>query len=197
MSETPVFKFKKTTSKMVGDFDVNDKSKRTLLIKHQIQDVTLFVHFEKLWNVEETAEVLDPDGNVLVKGVKSMPAWRHVQGFIKDGKFVVTVNRMITAMNYHTIHTRYINQLEKYLNEGYVKDIQNYTGEEAIEPKYYVNEKTSLDEMQAMSSKMGQLAQQKVQMQGAMSSIPQPSVTPKPQKIGGIFSNILRKNTNP
>lgn len=193
MSETPVFKFKKTTSKKVGDFDVNDKSLRTLLIKPQIQDVTLFVHFEKLWNVEETADELDSDGNIVTKGVKSFPNWRHLQGFIKDGKFVVTVNKMVTAMNYHTIHTRYIQQLEKYLAEGYVKDVQNYNGEVPIEPKYYVNEKTSLDELQAQSSKMGQLAQQYVQSSAAVTSIP----TPKPQKTGGIFANILRKATNP
>lgn len=192
MSETPIFKFKKTTSKMVGDFDVNDKSKRTLLIKPQIKDVTLFVHFEKLWNVEETAEVLDPDGNIITNGVKSMPAWRHIQGFIKDDKFVVTVNKMITAMNYHTIHTRYINQLGKYLEEGYVKDIQHYTGDEAIEPKYYVNERTSLDELQAQSSKFGQLAQSVLPISVAVTSVP----TPKPQKTG-LFANILRKSTNP
>lgn len=197
MSETPLFKFKKTTSRRIGDFDVFDRSLRTLLIKPQIQDVTLFMHFEKLWNVEETADELDSDGNVVTKGVKSSPAWRQLQGFIKDDKFVVTSNRLITANNYHTIHTKYIQELKWCLDKGYIKDIRNYIGEIPIEPKYYVNEKTSLDEMQAISSKMGELAQQK--MQGAMSSIPQPSVTPKAHKLGGIFSNILRKKdeTNP
>ena len=192
MSETPIFKFKKTTSKKVGDFDVNDKSLRTLLIKPQIQDVTLFVHFEKLWNVEETADELDSDGNIVTKGVKSSPVWRHIQGFIKDDKFVVTTNRLTTAMNYHTIHTRYIQQLEKYLAEGYVKDVNHYNGEVPIEPKYYVNEKTSLDELQAQSSKMGQLAQSVLPMSAAVTSVP----TPKLQKQG-IFANILRKATNP
>src|SRR5687767_7763679 len=106
MSETPIFKFKKKAVKKIGDFDVLDTSEWTLLTKPQIQDVTLFVHFHKLWNVTEVAGVLeDPDNGIEgVEEVKAQPAWEYNIGFIKEGKFIVTKQHHVSAQTFHEIH---------------------------------------------------------------------------------------------
>lgn len=187
MSDTPLFKFKKKETKKVGDFDVLDTSEWTLLIKPQIQDVTLFVHFHKLWNVQEVAGVeADPDNGIeAVKEVKAHPAWEHKTGFLKDGKFIVTQQKTISEQTYHAIHKRYIKTLENYLEEGYKKDWDNYILDEPQTPHYYINERTSQEEaQQSMQQKMmsqilrGNGTQNPVPSSVAVTSQPVPKTRP-------------------
>jgi len=195
--ETPIFKFKKKETKKVGDFDVLDTSEWTLLVRPQIQDVTQFVHFHKLWNVVEVPGVeADPDNGIeAVKEVKAHPAWEHRIGFIKDGKFIVTNQKVISEQTYHAIHKRYINSLQNYLDEGYKKDWDNYKLDEPQVPHYYINERTSQED--AMKQQMSHI----LRGNGHTASNPivpaSVAVTsvPTPKKKTGMFK-ILPKLIN-
>ncbi len=63
-----LFKFK-TKKIMIGEFDPDDEDEWTLLIKPQIQDMPLFMHFHKGWNVTEVAEDEEND----IEGISKMP----------------------------------------------------------------------------------------------------------------------------
>lgn len=141
-----VFKFKKKTSKKIGDFDVIDNTEWTLLIKPQIQDLPLFVHYRKLWNVEEKSEVTDEDGNVIQEKVEMYPAFEVKTGFVKDGKFIVQQQKSVVKSTYHEIDKLYMKSLDDFIKMGYEKDWNNYNGEEPIVPGYYANERTPLTE---------------------------------------------------
>lgn len=147
MEDKPIFKFKKATSRMVGDFDVNDKSLHTLLIKREYQDFPKFVHFEKLWNVVETNDEYDTDedgGNIIKQGVKARPMYKIMAGFVRDEKFIVTRQESVSDSSFTGIHKKYLTHLQSIIDRGFIKDVDNYNGNEPIEPIYYVNERTPM-----------------------------------------------------
>lgn len=147
MEEKPLFKFKKA-SRSIGGFDVNSKDEYDLLIKKEYQDFTKFTHIHKMWNIVETPDETDADGNINKKGKKSISAYQVTSGFIKDGNHIVTSQKTHGSMNYTTAHKSYIIFLDTYINErGYIKDVDNYQNGVAMVPKYFANEKTSMEEV--------------------------------------------------
>lgn len=202
--ETPLFKFKKKGTKKIGDFDVLDSSEWTLLIKPQIQDVTLFVHFRKLWNVEEQPEVLNADGEVEHQAVKQHPAYEFNTGFIKDDKFIVQKQKPVGEQTYHAIQKRYMMNLENLINEGYQKDWNNYNGDEPIVPHYYINERTSQEDLM-MQQLAAQAKRQRppmgsgnavMPMQAAVTSVPQPSPKNKKFSLFKLKPQVVGKSTS-
>jgi hypothetical protein len=145
--ENSIFKFKKVQSKKVGEFDLNDKTEYTLLIKTSYGDLPKFIHMHKLWNVTETPDKLDSDGDIEEKGIKAAPVWEQIMGFVKDGSYVVTGRRAFQSGNYHDIHVKYSSQLERYVEEGFRKDesLYNKSGNPVV-PTYYANERTPMTE---------------------------------------------------
>lgn len=146
MSES-LFKFKKTEIKKVGEFDVNEKYEWCMLRKSQYQDVTVFMHFHKLWNVVEVPEVVDADGTVTTQAIKAQPAFEYNTGFLKDDKFIVTGRKTVHDQTFHGIHKKFINALANGLQDGYKKDWSCYKLDIPQPPSYYHNEKTSENEI--------------------------------------------------
>lgn len=154
MSEetTPsLFKFKKKEVKKIGDFDVLDSTEYTFLVKPIIQDLPQFHHFHKLWNVVEVPGVEPDEQNGIegVEAVRTSPAWEHSTGFVKDGKFIVTKRRTYSSQTYHGVHKMYVDILERYIQDGYIKDESLYCGGVPQVPQYYSNEKTPLGQKMA------------------------------------------------
>ena len=182
-----IFKFKKVGINKIGDFNAVDESEWTLLIKPQIQDVTLFVHYHKMWNVEEKSAEVDADGNETKKAVEKTPQWLQSSGFIKDDKFIVTQQKPVHRQTFHEIQKVYIQSLTNFIEQGYKKDWNNYVGDVPQKPTYYINEKTSQEEASA------KVMQNMVKMQTAMSG----TTVPNPvQKINKVFKTLkLSPNT--
>jgi hypothetical protein len=133
-----IFKFKKA-KKMVGEFDADDPHEWTLLTKPQIGDVTLFVHFHKLWLVTEVPEVEEDEENGIEyqAGVQRMPVCEVYYGFLKDDKFVVERQNQFKERIDELAQKRFLQNLQRYLDEGYSKDYNNYKGDDPIVPNYY------------------------------------------------------------
>lgn len=166
MSES-LFKFKKAEVKKVGGFDVNDKHEWTLLVKPQYQDVTSFIHFHRLWNVPETPEVVDANGETIEKAVKAQPAFQYNLGFIKDDKFIVTQQKTVQDQTFHGIHKKFINTLTNALQDGFLKDWNCYKLDVPQAPSYHINEKTSQKD-----AIMQQIAAMATQQKAAGNNIP-------------------------
>ena len=139
----PIFKFKKAEVKMLGDFNVLSIDEYDLLCKKGFMNEVEFIHIRKLWNIEETADELDSDGNVVTPGNKAKPIYGIVKGFSKDGKFIVTDTHSYGESTFTQIHTRYVNALTALIDLGWKKDDSNYIGDKPIKPVYYKNEKTA------------------------------------------------------
>lgn len=139
-----LFKFKKAKV-MVGEFDPDDKDEWTFLIKPQIQDVTLFVHFHKQWNVTEVPGVEaveeDPDNGIVgVEGVdpiSKIPVLHVFTGFIKDGNFVLDKNKPFSYNSFEAVKKDYLDRLTKYIEMGFTKDWNMYMGKTIEKPKYF------------------------------------------------------------
>lgn len=136
----PVFKFTKKI-RTIGDFDVNDITLYTLLIKEGSGfDFDKFTHFWKGWNIEETADELDGDGNVVTPGIRKVAQYAITQGFIRDGKFIVGFQQTFSHKSFTEIHKNYIDILKTAVDAGYKKDVDNYDNkDQPIPPKYYAN----------------------------------------------------------
>lgn len=134
-----IFKFKKPDKKKVGDFDSDDKHEWQLLVKPQIGNVTLFVHFHKLWLVEEKPEVQEDEANGIEyqPGVQRVPVCEVYYGFIKDDKFVVERQNRFQERIDELAQRRLNTNLQNFLEQGYTKDWNNYKGDEPIVPNYY------------------------------------------------------------
>jgi hypothetical protein len=150
-----LFKFKKA-KKMVGEFDADDPHEWTLLLKPQIGDVTLFVHFHKLWLVEEKPEIEADEENGIEyqAGVQRVPACEVYFGFMKDGKFVVERSSNFKERIDELAQKRFLQNLQRYLDEGYNKDWNSYKLDEPVTPNYYGHQK---DQSGSMSAAMGSL----------------------------------------
>ena len=192
MEEKPIFKLKKSNV-IVGGIDVNGPSEWELLIKHDTHDLPKFIHFQKMWNILETEDEVDENGQILKPGIKQQPVVRYFMGFIKDEKFVVTTQNAVSAMNFHDAYKKLKAMLEGKVADGFKKDEQGYAGAYAACPQYYSNERTPMTGMNSMSNmNLGQLVQ---------SAMPAPtgnvnvSVTPKKKKsISDIFNSIKVNN---
>jgi len=139
-----IFKFKKPDKKKIGGvFDADDKKEWCLLTKPQIGNVTLFIHFHKLWCVTEVPEVQEDEANGIEYqvGVQKQPVCEIYFGFVKDDKFVVekynTLKDRIDDLAQNTLN----GNIQRFLDEGYAKDWNNYKGDEPIVPNYYGHQK--------------------------------------------------------
>ncbi len=139
-NKPPLFKLKKS-SKTVGGFDTNDENEWAFLVKHNYNDLPNFIHLRKMWNIVETPDELDADGNLKKKGIQQSSTIKMYSGFIKDGNFIVTNNQTIIRITFHDIRKAYINTLVTYTEAGYVKD-DTISGT----PIYYANERSPLVE---------------------------------------------------
>lgn len=141
-----LFKFKKAKV-MVGEFDPDDSDEWTLLIKPQIQDTTLFVHFHKMWNVTEVPEVQaveadDANGIAAVEyqpGVYAHPSIVVFVGFVKEGNFIVTKSKSFSFESFANVKKDYLIRLEEYVGKGFTKDWNMYSNDIAQVPHYYGN----------------------------------------------------------
>lgn len=145
MEKDSIFKFKKPAKKTVGDFDADDKQEWCLLVKPQIGDVTLFIHFHKLWCVTEVPPVMgkDEDGNDIIEepGVEKMPVCNVYFGFVKDDKFVVERQQTFKERVDELVHKTLNKNIQNFLDQGYTKDYNNYKLDEPIVPNYYGHKK--------------------------------------------------------
>lgn len=135
-----LFKFKKPNKKMVGEFDTNDGQEWCLLHKPQIGNVTLFIHFHKLWLIQETPEIVADEANGIKgrPGILRKPSLEIFTGFVKEGKFVVEKQRQIAERIDDLANQRFLKNLELYLNDySYKKDWDNYMQDQPVVPNYY------------------------------------------------------------
>lgn len=137
-----IFKFKKA-KKMVGDFDADDATEWTLLTKPQIGNVTLFVHFHKMWCVEEQPEVpADENDEHHQPAVVRQPQCEIYYGFVKDDKFVVEKTNKFSERTDELTQKRLNEYIEWYIENGYTKDWANYNADNTpVAPSYYGHEK--------------------------------------------------------
>lgn len=135
-----LFKFKKPSKKMVGEFDTNDGQEWCLLHKPQIGNVTMFIHFHKLWLIQEIPEIVADEslGIEGKPGILRKPALEIFTGFVKEGKFVVEKQKIMTERIDDLANQRFLKNLELYLDEyGYNKDWDNYIKDQPVVPNYY------------------------------------------------------------
>ena len=129
------FKFGlKIKAKTVGEFNVGNPGEWSLLIKPQIKDDTLFVHFHCQWKRKLTdAEIAD--GIVAPPGILTI-----VTGFLKDGKFIPVSKNNITSLITERLIISYERYIREYMELGYIKHSEMYLGSEnPSEPIYYEN----------------------------------------------------------
>lgn len=146
--EESIFKFKKA-KKMVGNFDPDDKNEWTLLIKPQIGDATLFIHYHKLWLIQEQPEIeADPDNGVEgQKEIKRQSSYELFRGFVKDGKFVIEKQSQFSAKVDEAISRKFLDSLQTHIDFGYDKDWNMYSNDIAEVPSYYEYPKGSAGNM--------------------------------------------------
>jgi hypothetical protein len=118
-----------------------------LLLKPQIGDVTLFVHFHKLWLVEEKPEIEADEENGIEyqAGVQRVPACEVYFGFMKDGKFVVERSSNFKERIDELAQKRFLQNLQRYLDEGYNKDWNSYKLDEPVTQTIMAIKKTNQD----------------------------------------------------
>lgn len=139
-----LFKFKKAKV-MVGEFDPDDEDEWTLLIKPQIQDVTLFVHFHKKWNVTEvpgTPEIEEDEANGIeyqaaTPGVSKLPIVHVFTGFVKEGNFVLDKHGPFSYQSLESVKKDYVKRLTTYTEKGFTKDWNQYSNDVGQKPKYF------------------------------------------------------------
>lgn len=136
--EESIFKFKKA-KKMVGDFEPDDPNEWCLLVKPQIGDVTLFVHFHKHWCVIEIPEIEEDEDNGIEyqAAVQKQPVFDVYSGFLKGDSFVVEHSRSRASRVDEMANKDFLRNLQGYLDAGYTKDWNNYTGDVANTPNHY------------------------------------------------------------
>lgn len=205
-----IFKFKKPEKVMIGGFDPDDQQEWALLIKPQIGDATLFVHFHKLWLVTEQPKIEpDPDNNI--EGQDEVVRQSTVMiytGFIKDDKFVVEKTRPINLKVDIAAQREFLRQLEFYVKElNFEKDWNNYAGDFPAIPSYYGhqdsnksggfgNAKTMINQILGGHQSMGNNPHVKMQPATTVGTSPAPA-PPQPnvkKKLSTLFGNIVPKN---
>lgn len=127
-----MFTFKKV-KKMIGEFEADDPNEWMLLIRPQIQDVTLFTHFHKLWLVEEVKEDLENG----IHGVIRIPTYEVYRGFVKDGNFVVESRQYYPARTSELANKNLNSNLEILVESGYVKHNTYYNNGKCTAPEYF------------------------------------------------------------
>lgn len=146
------FKFDiKLKPKKVGEFDVGNPSKWTLLIKPQYKDDTLFVHLHCLFK-----EPLSDEDKA--NGVETSPPLIEItKGFMKEGKFIPEDKKRVSGMDEASVLPKYEILIQTLLADGFIKHGEMYLGnKEPQTPVYNVNEKgdagMGFDLAQMMSS---------------------------------------------
>lgn len=120
-----LFKIKRQKKQICG-IDPLDDSEWTMLIKPQIQNVTLFAHLKKNWNVTE----VEPDEENNIKEVRKHDSFNITIGFIKDGQFIVQANNIYRK-------GLFMKKLSIYEEDGYIKHDEMYLGGFPSEPVYH------------------------------------------------------------
>lgn len=139
-----IFKFKKA-KKMVGNFDADDPHEWTLLTKPQIGNVTLFVHFHKLWLIQEQPAIEADEDNGIEgqEEIKRQPYCEVFFGFVKDDKFVIERQNSFKERIDELAQKTFLKNLQKYLDDGYDKDWTNYNADNSpVPPHYYEHQKS-------------------------------------------------------
>lgn len=127
------FEFKKK-SKSIGDFSATEQQEWNLLLRERLQEVTVFVHFRKMWLIEEVEE--DEENEIAEQ--KRNSNIEVTFGFVKDGNFVVEKQRTIKARTDEEGQMLFLKNLANYVEDGYRKDWLNYEADgTAKKPKYY------------------------------------------------------------
>lgn len=147
------FKFDiKLKPKTVGEFDVANPPKWTLLIKSQFKDETLFVHLHCIFQ-EPLTEEQKANGVV-----EPFPIIEITKGFMKDGYFILTDKKTVSAPDRLPISKKYGILMEALIEDGFIKHGEMYLGaKEAESPVYHVNEKGGAGgfDMDAIMAKIG------------------------------------------
>lgn len=178
------FKFGiKLKPKTVGDFNVGNPEEWTLLIKPQIKDDTLFVHF----HCEFKRDLTDEEK---ANGVTEPPlAMKVISGFLKEGKFCHVISNNHSAFNKEKLLLIYEKYLKDLYEQGYMKHTEMYLGDLSIEPTYrkYEGVNQSIGGIQAMMSQM-------------MSNVPNTTVAstvkPRPPQFKVLPMKIATVNPN-
>lgn len=127
------FEFKKK-SKSIGDFSTTDEQEWNLLIRERLQEVTTFIHFRKMWLIEEVEE--DEENEIAEQ--KRNSNIEVNTGFIKDGNFVIERRKVLQARTDEEGQRLYLKNLAIFVEDGYRKDWLNYEADGTPKkPKYY------------------------------------------------------------
>jgi hypothetical protein len=147
-----LFTFKKS-NKNIGDFSATEQEEWTLLIKPEIKGVTTYVHFRKMWLIDEVEE--DEENEIAEQRRNSNIEVKR--GFIKDGKFVLEKEQTIKARTDEEGQDFFTRNLIMFTEDGFKKDWDNYQDDKAIKPVYYgsngkaINTEDDLRRFQMMS----------------------------------------------
>lgn len=141
-NEKSIFKFKRAEVKLIGEFNLLSNDEYDLLIRRGFIDEVNFIHIRKLWNIIETTDQLDEDGNITTPGNKPQPVYQIVTGFMKDNKFIITNTYTYSDRTFTGIYSKYRNILISFLDDGWIKDKSNYIDDKPIKPAYFKNEKS-------------------------------------------------------
>jgi hypothetical protein len=141
--EKEKFSFKlKKSNKMIGDFDTTDPNEWTLLVKEVYQEFSQFIHYRKLWLIEEREEIQEDSENGIEYQfpIKRAPACICYRGFIKDGAHVVTSSHTMSGKDFDSVNKTFLKHLEAcHVDSGYKKEVAMYNDGIALCPKYHSN----------------------------------------------------------
>lgn len=197
-----LFKFKKAKV-MVGDFDPDDEDEWTLLIKPQIQDVTLFVHLHKQWNVVEvpgTPEIEADEANGIeyqeaTPGIMKIPVVHVFTGFVKDGNFVLDKDKAFSHSSFEGVKKDYLKRLQTYTELGFTKDWDMYEHDIGLKPKYY-GEGRDINSI----SNISQAINQSIHQSGGIVQAQTANINTTKKLFKHIFlkgGNQLKQSSNP
>jgi hypothetical protein len=143
MEDKPIFKFKKTNTKLVGEINVLSTDLYDYLEGRGFANEIKFLHIRKMWNIIETADKL----------VENKPEFHIVRGFFKEGKLVAEKTNIIKSNNIQGILEKYSGFLRECINQGWKKDQSMYeyyynsTGNLISSPTYHMVSNNSSDSL--------------------------------------------------
>jgi hypothetical protein len=143
MEDKPIFKFRKTNTKLVGEINVLSTDLYDYLEGRGFANEIKFLHIRKMWNIIETADKL----------VENKPEFHIVRGFFKEGKLVAEKTNIIKSNNIQGILEKYSEFLRECINQGWKKDQSMYeyyynsTGNLVSSPTYHMVSNNSSDSL--------------------------------------------------
>ena len=189
------FKFDiKLKPKKIGEFDVGNPSIWTLLIKPQFKDDTLFVHLHCLFQEPLTDEQK-------ANGVtEPHPVIEITKGFVKEGQFIPTDKKTVSAPEKIKITAKYQILMEALTEEGFIKHGEMYLGaKEPDTPVYHVFEKGGggMFDMDKILQQMGSLSPGTIPVGTANNPPKNPHIMLKANKIAKVAIQPNNNTNNP